>query len=127
VTPLRIAALFLWLGGVGFGVFCPWAIWNVVAGRAVPLVFGFPAYGGGPFERHGIPTTAPLLSAFLVVCALEVVAGFLLWSGLKSGALLALALVPVGAVFWWGFALPIPPLFALARTIAIVVGWRALR
>jgi hypothetical protein len=30
------------------------------------------------------------------------------------------------AVYWWGFALPIPPMFAVARTIAILLAWRAL-
>jgi hypothetical protein len=32
------------------------------------------------FERHGLPTTVPLLLAFLAVCALEAVAGG--WRGL---------------------------------------------
>ncbi len=45
----------------------------------------------------------------------------------SSGAWMALALVPIGAVFWWGFALPIPPLVAVVRTILLVVYWRSLR
>jgi hypothetical protein len=43
-----------------------------------------------------------------------------LWRGRRRGAVLALGLVPVGAVFWWGFALPYPPMAALARTVLIV-------
>jgi len=88
---------------------------------------GFPAYGRGPFERAGIPTTVPLLAAFLLVCILEVVTGILLWGGHKSGGVLALVLLPVEAVFWWGFALPIPPIFALVWTILILMNWQALR
>jgi hypothetical protein len=41
--------------------------------------------------------------------------------------MLALVLLPVGGVFWWGFDLPIPPIFALAWTILILLSWPALR
>ena len=94
-TPIRVAAVLLW------------------------VVFGFRAYRGGPIERFGSPTTISLLAAFMAECTLEGVAGWLLWSGHKSGAILALALLPVGAFFWWGFAWPIPPFFALIRTALI--------
>jgi hypothetical protein len=116
-----------WFVAIGFGVFCFPAIRNLLDGRDIPFVFGFPAYGRGPFERLGIPTTVPLLLAFLLVCVLEAVAGVLLWGGYRSGAILALALVPVGAVFWWGFALPIPPVLAAVWTILILMSWPALR
>jgi len=124
---LRIAAILHWFIAVGFGVFCFPAIRNLLIGRPIPIVMGFPAYGRGPFERAGIPTTIPLLAAFLLVCILEAVAGFLLWEGYMSGAVLALVLLPVGAVFWWGFALPIPPIFALIWTILILLGWQTLQ
>ena len=127
MTPLRVASLLAWINGVGFGVFCPPAIANVARGRAIPIVLGFPAYGGGPFEKHGLPTTVPLLTGFLLVCLLECAAGYLLWNAHPSGAVLALALLPAGAVFWWGFALPIAWLFGLARTTLVVLGWQALR
>ncbi|HYQ84210.1 MAG TPA: hypothetical protein VEP28_09455, partial [Rubrobacter sp.] len=96
-------------------------------GRGIPTIFGFPAYGRGPFERLGITTTVPLLSAFLLVCVLECVAGWLLWNASTTGAVLALALLPLGAVFWWGFALPIPPMFAVVRTLLLALSWRSLR
>jgi hypothetical protein len=63
-----------------------------------PTILGFPAYGRGPFERLGIATTVPLLSAFLLVCVLDCVAGWLLWNGSITGAILALVLLPMGAV-----------------------------
>lgn len=126
-VPLRIAAFLLWFNAVGFGVFCLPAIRNLLSGRDIPYVMGFPAYGKGPFERVGIPTTVPLLSAFLLVCILEGAAGWLLWGGHKTGAILAIALLPVGAIFWWGFALPIPPMFALIRTVLILLNWQSLK
>jgi hypothetical protein len=124
---LRIAAILLWFSALGFGLPCLPAIRNVLTGRDIPTIMGFPAYGGGPFERHGIHSTVWLLAAFLVVCVLEGVAGWLLWGGHKAGAVLALALVPVGAVFWWGFALPVPWALAFVRTILILFSWRNLK
>jgi hypothetical protein len=88
---------------------------------------GFPAYGRGPFERIGIPTTIPLLVGFLLVCILEVVAGLLRCGGSKVGAILALALLPAGAIFWWGFALPFGPIFAVISTVLILLGWQSLK
>lgn len=126
LAPLRAAAILHWFVAVGFGVFCFPAIRNLLDGRDIPLVMGFPAYGRGPFERVGISTTIPLLAAFLLVCILDAVAGFLLWGGYRSGAVLALVLLPAGGVFWWGFALPIPPILAVIWTILILLGWQTL-
>lgn len=124
---IRVAAFLHWFIAVGLGVFCFPAIQNLLNGRDIPLVMGFPAYGRGPFERVGIPTTIPLLAMFLLVCILEAVAGVLLWGGHKSGAILALVLLPAGAVFWWGFTLPIPPVFALIWTVLILLNWSAFQ
>jgi hypothetical protein len=124
---IRVAAILHWIIAVGFGMFCFPATRNLLIGRDIPFVLGLPAYGRGPFERVGIPTTVPLLSAFLLICILEAVAGVLLWGGNKSGAILALVLLPVGGVFWWGFDLPIPPIFSLVWTILILMNWQALQ
>lgn len=124
---LRVAAVLLWITAFGFGVFTLPAMRNLLMGRDIPYVLGFPAYGKGPFERVGIPTTVPLLAAFLIVCILEGVAGVFLWGGTKAGAVLALVILPAGAIFWWGFALPLPPVFALVRTTLIVLSWQSLR
>jgi hypothetical protein len=123
---IRAAAVLCWINAVGFGVFTIPAMVRVAAGKDIPYVMGFPVYGRGPFDDHGITSTVPLLAGFLLVCVLEGVAGWLLWDGHTSGAILALAVVPFGAIYWWGFALPIPPLFAIARTALIIVGWESL-
>jgi len=124
---LATAAALLALQGIGFGVPCVIGIRSVAAGEGVPLVMGFPSYGGGPFERVGIPTTVPLLVAFLVVGILEGVAAGLVLAGFRVGAILAFALLVPGALFWWGFALPIPPFLALGRAALLVWAWGALR
>ncbi len=128
VPPLiRVAAILQWIVAIGFGVFCFPAIRNLLIGEDIPLVMGLPAYGRGPFERNGIPTTVPLLVAFLLVCSLEAVASYLLWGGHKPGAILTLVLLPLGAIFWWGLALPIPPILAAIWTVLVLLNWQALQ
>jgi len=82
-----LAAVLCWFTAFGFGLPNLPAIWSLLNGRGVPLLFGFPAYGGGTFERFGITTSIPLLGAFLLICVLEAVAGWLLWDGQQSGGL----------------------------------------
>src|ERR1700756_2507935 len=125
-VPLRIASALLIFDGVGFGVFAVPAIVRVLQHRPIPIVFGFPAYGGGPFERVGLKSTVPLLAAFLLVDILEIVAGALVWQGSKGGAILGFVLIPWVAFFWWGFALPIPPILAVARSALIAMSWSRL-
>lgn len=123
---LRVASFLLWFSAVGFGVPCLMAVRSLSAGQGIPLVMGFPAYGGGPFERYGLPTTIPLVLGFLIICILEAAAGWLLWGGHQAGAHLALVLLIPGGVYWWGFDLPIPPILAVVRTILLVVSWSSL-
>lgn len=82
---------------------------------------GFPTYGGGPFERWGIPTSVPLLFAFVVICLAEVVVGVLLWTAQPVASWLALILLPFELAFWVGFALPIGPILGAARTVLVIL------
>lgn len=116
----------LWIAGLGFGVFVPLPIWSLSTGHGIPAVLGFPTYGGGPFESYGIVTTIPLLLLFLVVCVVQMVAGWMVWRGRRAGALLALFALLAGAVFWWGFALPAGPVLGVLGAALIVLGWPAL-
>ena len=124
---IRAAAVLWWINGIGFGIFCIPAIREVAAGRAIPIVMGFPAYGHGPFERVGVETTVPLLVGFLVVCVVEVVAGALLWGGSTVGAIMSFVVLPFAAVYWWGFALPFGPVLAIVAVALTVAGWSGLR
>jgi hypothetical protein len=126
MNALRAVAILHWFVGLGFGVTALFGIRSLAAGRGILYFMGFPAYGRGPFERVGVQTTIPLLSAFVAVCALECVAGWMLWRGAEAGAILSLVALPLGAVFWWGFALPIPPILAVVWTPLILLNWRHL-
>ncbi len=46
---------------------------------------------------------------------------------MQLGAVITLGLLPIEAAFWAGFAVPIPPLIAIARFGLLAVGWSALR
>jgi hypothetical protein len=124
---IRVASILLWIQSIGFGLPCILGIRSLLLGRGILYIMGFPSYGNGPFERIGIHSTPTLLAGFLIVCILEGVAGWLLWNGHKSGAILSLALIPFGTAYWWGFALPFPPIFALVRTVLILLSWNGLK
>jgi hypothetical protein len=118
MTAARLAAGFSWLSGLGFGLPAVYGAVHFARTGEVWQFMGFPAYGHGPFERIGIPTTVPLLAGFAAVCGAEVVAGSLLWRGHRSGRKLALALLPFEIAYWAGFALPLGPVLGAGRTIA---------
>jgi hypothetical protein len=40
---------------------------------------------------------------------------------------MTIALLPIEVLFWAGFAIPIPPLIALARIGLLAAGWSPLR
>lgn len=68
-----------------------------------------------------MPTSVPLLVAFLLVSVAEFVVGWLLWQRQRAGTVLALALLPVEFAFWIGFALPVGPVAGLTRTALVLV------
>ena len=120
---VKLAAVLSIVLGLGFGLPCAYGIWYFWTTGEVWTFLGFPTYGGGPFEAIGIQTTVALLVVFLVVCGLEVVTGWLLWRGLRAGAVLAVALLPFELAFWIGFVLPLGLLFGLARTMLVIIKW----
>lgn len=119
---MRTAAAYLSLVlGFGFGVPCIFGIRHFTQTKEVWTFLGFPTYGGGPFERIGIETSTPLLVCFLVVCAAEVAAGVLIWTGAPHAAVLSHLLLPFELAFWIGFALPFGPPLGLTRTVLLAL------
>jgi hypothetical protein len=53
-------------------------------------------------------------------------AAWRVWHGSRTGAVLSFVVLPVEAVFWLGFALPIPWLFGIARAVLLAVAWKSL-
>jgi len=123
---VRAAAVLSWLLALSFGVPGAYGAWYFADRGVVWTFLGFPTYGDGPFDRAGVETTTPLLIAFVLVCLLEAVLGWLLWRHRRSGGILALALLPAEVMFWIGFALPLGPVVGAARTALVVAGWSSL-
>lgn len=123
---IRVAAILAWFSGLGFGLPGLYAIWYMLQGRGIARVMGLPTYGEGTFERFGIKATVPLILGFVLVCAMECVVGWMLWQNDRGGAVLALVLLPIELTFGIGFSLPFGPLFAVARTILILIAWTSL-
>jgi hypothetical protein len=123
---IKIAALCLWISGLGFGIPCIYGILSMLKGKGIAYVMGFPTYGNGPFEKIGVHTTIPLLIGFLFVCVLECIAGWGLWSGDKGAAILSFAIIPVEMVFFIGFALPFGPPFLLIRSLLLLFSWSSI-
>jgi len=128
MIPLQASAVLMWLVAAGFGLPAPFVAAYYLRERALPRFMDlFPMYGGGLFDRVSPEAFAVLLGLFAALCALEAYAAWLLWNGAQVGALLTLALLPVEIVFWAGFAVPFPPLIAVARLGLLAAGWSALR
>ena len=84
-------------------------------------------YGGPWPARLSDTTLVSLLLGFLAVTLVAAWSAWLLWGRRKIGAVLNLALLPVEAVFWIGFALPLPWLIGIARVAMVAGAWRQLR
>jgi hypothetical protein len=115
------AALCSIVLGLGFGL--PAVVGAIHFARTgeVWAFLGFPTYGGGPFERVGLPTSVPLLVVFALVCLAEVAVGVMLLLGARQAATFAYLLLPIELVFWFGFALPFGPPLGIARTVLLLL------
>lgn len=123
----RIAAILTWTYTAAFGApAIPVALYLRDRGTLPMFNDLFYMYGGPWSDRVDHDTFIGLLVLFFVVALVAAWVAWLLWKGSRSGAILALSWLPVEAVFWLGFALPIPWVFAIARAALIAAAWRTL-
>jgi hypothetical protein len=124
---VRAAAIMTWVYAAGFGgPAVPVAVYLVTKGR-LPTFFGlFPMYGGPWSSRLGPGSFVASLGAFLVPTGVAAWSAWWVWRGRKAGAVVNLAVLPIEAIFWIGFALPLPWLAGLARVALLAAGWRSL-
>lgn len=118
VTAAAICSLVL---GLGFGLPAIVGARHFAQTGEVWTFMGFPTYGGGPFERIGLPTSVPLLVGFVLVCLAEVAVGVMLLLDVPHAETVSYLLLPFEFVFWIGFALPFGPPFGIARTILLLL------
>jgi len=124
----RSAAVVTWAYAAGFGVSAvPVAVYLHEHGR-LPSFFGLFDMFAGPWSQRLPPRRfLQLLVAFTAVTTVAAVSAADLWKGRRRGGALNLALLPVEAVFWIGFALPIPAAVGLARIALVGISWTGLR
>lgn len=123
----RTAALVTWAYAAMFGVpAVPVAIFLAEKGR-LPSLWGLFDMYAGPWSSQFLnDRVVALLLAYAGVALAAVFSGWLLWKMRKAGAVLNLGLLPVEAVFWIGFALPVPWLFGLVRVALVSLAWPEL-
>ena len=127
MTTLRAAAIVTWVYAAGFGLSAiPVAAYLRQRGRLPTFFDMFETYGGPWSARVSNGTFELLLIGFLVLMLIVAWFAWLVWNGSRTGAILALATIPIEAVFWFGFALPIPWLLGAARVALLLLGWKAL-
>ena len=123
----RAAAVVTWAYAAGFGLAAPPVAVYLIREGHLPSFLGlFDSYAGPWSESVDNRTFIALLSAFMGVCTVTAGSGWLIWRGRRSGAVLNLALLPVEAIFWVGFALPIPWLCGAARVALLAAAWKSL-
>jgi hypothetical protein len=123
----RTAAVVTWAYVAGFGVpAVPVAIFLAGKGR-LPTLWGlFDMYAGPWSSRFADDRVIALLLVYSGQGMAAALSGWLLWKRRQAGAVLNLGLLPVEAVFWIGFALPIPWLFGIARVALVPLAWPEL-
>ncbi len=102
--------------GAGFGLVGVAGAWHLARTGEVWTFLGFPAYGSGPFERWGAPTSVALIAGFVLVCAAELVLGAMILADAPGTKALATLILPFEFAYWIGFALPFGPPLGIART-----------
>jgi hypothetical protein len=123
----QVAALLLWVVALGWGLPALWLIWWVIKRGRLPVLPFIGEPNGGPFYRQvSRRAFVMLLWLSLALGVAQAWAGWLLWNGQQLGAVVQFGLLPIEAVFWYGFALPIPPILAAARVILVVLAWSRL-
>lgn len=123
-TSEKCAGVLSIVTGLGFGAPAVYGAIYFARHGKVWTFMGFPTYGNWPFEAHGVPTSAPLIAGFAAVCALECALGVRLWQGRRSGRRLSMAMLPLEAAYWLGFALPVGIPLGVARTTAVISAMR---
>ncbi|HEY5787199.1 MAG TPA: hypothetical protein VIT65_20735 [Microlunatus sp.] len=127
MTRSRTAAVVTWAYAAMFGVpAVPVAIFLAEQGR-LPSLWGlFDMYAGPWSSSFADDRVIGLLLVDSAVVLAAVFSACLLWQMRKAGAVLNLGLLPAEAVFWVGFALPVPWLFAITRVALVALAWPEL-
>jgi hypothetical protein len=123
----RTAAVLTWVYAAAYGIpAIPVGVYLLQRGGLPSFQGLFDMYGGPWWAQSYDEIFVAPLGVFFAVTLVAAWAAWLLWKGSRAGAVLSLLLLPIEALFWYGFALPIPWLFGIARAVLIAAAWTSL-
>jgi hypothetical protein len=110
---------FMWIVGV-----IPTLYYALSNGR-LPILAGIPLLAG-PFEKLGLNNLIVAGIGYVMVSALKILAAYWLSASRMDGAVLEVILLGLSAIFWYGFALPLGPVFGVVQVVLLALTWNAL-
>ena len=120
-------AVLTWAYAAGFGVpAVPVSVYLLRRGSLPWFGDLFPMYGGPWSGRFRDDQFVGLLLSYLGLMALVSWTAGRVRHGSRRAVVVSAGLLPVEAVFWIGFALPIPWVIGAARVALLVAAWRGL-
>ncbi len=122
LTALTLVILFDSLGWA-FGVLP--TLKYAFTHRTLPTVGGIRLLGGR-LEALGIEAVIVTGIVFVVISGLKLLAAYWIWQGRADGAVLALILLALSAIFWYAFELPLGPVGGLVQVVLLVLAWKSL-
>ena len=121
----RAYAVLTWVYAAGFGApALPVSIYLLQRGSLPWFGDLFPMYGGPWSGRLRDGQFIGLLLGYLGLMVLVAWAAGRVRRGSRRWAVISAGLLPIEAVFWLGFALPIPWLLGAARVVLLAAAWR---
>jgi hypothetical protein len=128
---ITAASILCYIHGVGWPIGIAPTIVYTIRNRTLPIrtlpIVGPIRALSGPFEVLGMDAMILLAVLWVAINLLQILAGYWLWKSRRKGGILGISLLAVSAVFWWGFALPIPPVVGLLLAGLLAAGWKSLR
>jgi hypothetical protein len=127
ISSARATAVVTWVYVAAYGLpAVPVSIYLIENGR-LPTLWGLFDMYGGPWASSPVDKSfVALLLAFLASTLVAAWSAWLLWQKRRIGAVIHLAVLPIEAVFWFGFALPIPWVIGAVRVALLASAWRSL-
>jgi hypothetical protein len=110
---------FMWLVGM-----VPTLYYALIQKR-LPTLTGIHLLGG-PFEKLGIDALIVAGIGYIIVSALKILAAYWLGQSRQDGAVFEIILLGLSAIFWYGFELPLGPLFGILQVVLMVLVWSEL-
>lgn len=119
---LVVSVVFDSLGWI-FGFLLP--VRYLFIHRSYPTWLGIKLLDGGPFARLGMDAIMLLAITYIIINAFKLLAAYWLWQLRMDGVVLEIILLMICAGFWYGFALPFGPPFALIQIVLMILLWKS--